>query len=573
MHLFRVWAPAVERVDLRIGKRAWLMEQSGGGWWKVAIDEAGPGTDYGFVLNGGGAVLPDPRSLWQPRGVHGLSRVLDQEAFAWTHGEWRAPELKDAVIYELHVGTFTPEGTFAAAEERLEYLKTLGVTHVELMPVASFPGGRGWGYDGVDLFAPQESYGGPDALKHFVNAAHAYGLAVLLDVVYNHLGPSGNYLARFGPYFTGGHHTPWGDAVNLEGAGSDEVRRFFIDNAKMWLRDYHFDGLRLDAVHAYIDRSAVHFMEQLTTEVRMLERETGRRYAVIAESDLNDPRVVTEREHGGYGMDAQWSDDFHHALFALLTGDRSGYYADFGRMADVAKALREVFVLDGRYSAYRERTHGRPVEGLPPWRFLGYAQNHDQVGNRAKGERLNALTTEGRAKIAAVLIMTAPFVPLIFQGEEWAASSPFLYFTDHDDELGRLVFEGRKQEFAAFGWKPEEIPDPQDERTFARSKLKWDEITEPEHAGMLGWYRKLIALRRSEPDFVSGDVAVEFSEDKGWLMMRRGRFAIAFSVAPNPVILPIAESAGMVLRSSDEVSLEDGRLKLIQDSVAVLRER
>jgi len=571
MHFFRVWAPAAERVDVKTGNRAWPMKQCAGGWWEAAAEAAGPGTDYGFVLNDDGAVLPDPRSQWQPHGVHGLSRVPDRKAFAWADGEWRAPELKEAVIYELHVGTFTPEGTFAAAAERLEYLKTLGVTHMELMPVASFPGERGWGYDGVDLFAPQESYGGPDALKHFVNAAHAHGLAVLLDVVYNHLGPAGNYLARFGPYFTGGHHTPWGDAVNLEGAGSDEVRRFFIDNAKMWLRDYHFDGLRLDAVHAYIDRSAVHFMEQLATEVRALERETGRRYAVIAESDLNDPRVVTERERGGYGMDAQWSDDFHHALFALLTGDLSGYYADFGRMADVAKALRDVFVLDGQYSAYRERVHGRPVEGLPQWRFLGYAQNHDQVGNRAKGERLNALVTPGRVKIAAALVMTGPFVPLIFQGEEWAASSPFLYFTDHDKELGQLVFEGRKREFAAFGWRPEEIPNPQAERTFARSKLKWDEIAEPEHAGMLGWYRELIALRRSESDFVSSNVTVEFSEEGRWLTMRRGRFAVAFSVAPNPVALPVAEGAAIVLRSSDAVSLAGGMLKLDQDSVAVLR--
>ncbi len=571
MHRFRVWAPAARRLDVKIGERAWPMEQCGGGWWKTAIDAAGPETDYGFIVNGDGVVLPDPQSLWQPHGVHGLSRVLDHTAFAWTDGKWRAPELKNAVIYELHVGTFTPEGTFAAAEEKLDYLKTLGVTHLELMPVASFPGERGWGYDGVDLFAPQESYGGPDALKHFVNTAHAQGLAVLLDVVYNHLGPAGNYLAHFGLYFTASHHTPWGDAVNLEDAGSDEVRRFFIDNAKMWLRDYHFDGLRLDAVHAYVDRSAVHFMEQLAAEARELERETGRSYAVIAESDLNDPRVVTDRERGGYGMDAQWSDDFHHALIALLTNDRAGYYADFGRMAHVAKALREVFVLDGGYSTYRGRGHGRPAKGLPPCRFLGYAQNHDQVGNRIKGERLSALATSGRVKIAAALVMTAPFIPLIFQGEEWAASSPFLFFTHHEKELGKLVFEGRKREFAAFGWKPEEIPDPQDERTFARSKLKWDEIVEPEHTGMLGWYRELIALRRSEPDFVNGDIAVNFSEEECWLMMRRGRFLIVFSVASDEVKLPVPESAEIVLRSSDEVNVEGSRLTLVPDSVAVLR--
>ncbi len=571
MHLFRVWAPRAERVDVKVGGSAYPMAQTGGGWWEASVDAAGPESDYGFILNGQEPVLPDPRSPWQPNGVHGMSRLLDQSAFAWTDSHWHAPFLKKAVIYELHVGTFTLEGTFTAAEERLEYLKTLGVTHVELMPVASFPGARGWGYDGVDLFAPQEAYGGPQGLKHFVNAAHARGLAVLLDVVYNHLGPSGNYLARFGPYFTSSHHTPWGDAVNFEGAGSHEARRFFIDNAKMWLRDYHFDGLRLDAVHAYVDRSAIRFMEQLGSEVHALQHETGRNYVVIAESDLNDPRLVTGPERGGYGLDAQWSDDFHHALVTLLTGDRSGYYADFGSMGDLAKALREVFVYDGRYSAYRDRIHGRPVKSLRPWRFLGFAQNHDQVGNRAKGERLSELTTPGRVKIAAAMVMASPFVPLIFQGEEWAASSPFLYFTDHEPDLGKLVSEGRKQEFAAFGWKPEEVPDPQDETTFTRSRLRWDEIAGPEHAGVLAWYRELIALRRSVPDFISGNVDVEFSEEAGWLMLRRGRLLVAFSIAPKSVHLPMPERAQLLLKSSEEVSLEADSLTLTPDSVAVLR--
>ena len=571
MHLLRVWAPFAKHVDVNIGGLPTRLDWAKGGWWEGSVHGAGPGTDYGFVLDGEDKILPDPRSMWQPFGVHGLSRVLDHGAFAWTDGDWHAPALQDAVIYELHVGTFTSEGTFAAAEARLEYLKTLGVTHVELMPVASFPGARGWGYDGVDLFAPQESYGGPEGLKHFVNAAHALGLAVILDVVYNHLGPSGNYLSRFGPYFTASHHTPWGDAVNFEDAGSHEVRRFFIDNAKMWLHDYHFDGLRLDAVHAYMDRSAINFMEQLGTEVRALEKKTGRSYAVIAESDLNDPRVVTERARGGYGLDAQWSDDFHHALITVLTGDRSGYYADFGSMADLAKALRDVFVYDGRYSGYRDRVHGRPVEGLPPRRFLGFAQNHDQVGNRAKGERLSTLTTPERVKIAAALVMSAPFIPLIFQGEEWAASSPFLYFTDHEDELGRLVFEGRKREFAGFGWKPEEIPDPQDEATFVRSRLNWDEIAEPKHAGILSWYRELIALRRSAADFVSADAKVDFSEEGRWLVLRRGRFLTALSVASSAVTLPVPPAAEIVLRSSDEVSLARDMLVLPPDSVAVLQ--
>ena len=572
MQLFRVWAPRAERVDVKIREKLWPLTQAERGWWQSEVAEAGPGTDYGFVLNGDGMVLPDPQSAWQPHGVHGMSRVLDHATFAWTDAKWRAPELRDALIYELHVGTFTGEGTFAAAENRLEYLRALGVTHVELMPVAAFPGERGWGYDGVDMFAPQESYGGPEGLKHFVNAAHAHGLAVLLDVVYNHLGPSGNYLSRFGPYFTASHHTPWGDAVNFEGAGSEEVRRFFIDNAKMWLRDYHFDGLRLDAVHAYLDRSAVHFMEQMTAEVAELEQETGRSFVLIAESDLNDPRVVKDREVGGYGMDAQWSDDFHHALVALLTGDRGGYYADFGQMADVAKALQKAFVYDGKYSGYRDRVHGRPVEGLPLWRFLGFAQNHDQVGNRATGDRLHMRTSMGRVKIAAALVLTAPFVPMIFQGEEWAASSPFLYFTDHEEGLGKLVSEGRKKEFAAFGWKPEEIPDPQDESTFLRSQLKWDEIAEPEHAGMLGWYRELIALRYAHPeDLVTGDVEVEFDEAARWLVLRRGRFLVALNAGPEPVTLLMPKGAAVVLKSCEDIALEGDGVRLVPDSVAVVR--
>lgn len=575
MHLFRVWAPAAERVDVRIGERDWPLARGNGGWWQVEIDAAGPGTDYGFVLNGSGAVLPDPRSPRQPHGVHGRSQVVDHAAFAWTDGAWRGssfPAFKDAVIYELHVGTFTPQGTLAAAAERLAYLKELGVTHVELMPVASFPGTHGWGYDGVDLFAPQEAYGGPDGLKRFVDAAHAHGLAALLDVVYNHLGPSGNYLAQFGPYFTSRHCTPWGDAVNFDDAGSDEVRRFFIDNAKMWLRDYHFDGLRLDAVHAYVDHSAVPFMEQLAVEVRALERETGRRYTLIAESDLNDPRVIAPHERGGCGLDAQWSDDFHHALFALLTGERAGYYADFGAMKDLAKSLRAGFVYDGQHSEYRGRAHGRPLEGIPLWRLLGYAQNHDQVGNRAQGERLDMLVSRGRAKIAAALVMTAPFVPLIFQGEEWAASTPFLYFTDHEPELGRMVSEGRKHEFAAFGWKPEEVPDPQAEATFVRSRLHWDELAEPEHAEMRAWYRELIALRRAHPaEFVDGDVAVEFDEAAGWLMLRRGRFITVLCIGSKAARVHVPSHVKILLRSSDEAALKGEFLTLDPDSVVILR--
>lgn len=573
MHRFRLWAPKAERVRVRVGEEKVPLERRASGWWEAEVAAAGPGTDYAYFLDGEDLALPDPRSFWQPQGVHGPSRILDQDGFQWTDGGWQPPPLASAILYELHIGTFTPEGTFDAAQAKLDSLKDLGITHVELMPVNSFPGGRGWGYDGVDLFAPQESYGGPEGLKRFVNACHAKGLAVLLDVVYNHLGPDGNYLGQFGPYFTGAHHTPWGDAVNLEGPGSHEVRRFFCDNALMWLRDYHSDGLRLDAVHAYIDRSAIHFMEQIAAEVHALEGETGRHFVVIAESDLNDPRVVRAREAGGYGMDAQWSDDFHHALVTVLTGDRNGYYADFGDLDQLAKALRAAFVYDGQYAPHRDRVHGAPVNNLPAWRFLGYSQNHDQVGNRAKGERLCHLTSVGRAKIAAALELTAPFVPMIFQGEEWAASSPFQYFTDHEPELGKLVSEGRRKEFASFGWDPAEVPDPQAQATFERSKLRWEERTQGQHAAMLEWYRKLIALRKSLPELRDGDlsrVQVRCSDAEQWLVMERGRASVAFSLADRPVRIGVAEGSRILLSSATGGVAEGGRLTLPPESVAVL---
>jgi maltooligosyltrehalose trehalohydrolase len=575
MHRFTLWAPKPKTVEVTVDGTRHALAQVGGGWWEVAVEDAGRGSDYAYLLDGEDAALPDPRSPWQPYGVHGASRVLDHAAFSWADAGWRAPALKDAVFYELHIGTFTPEGTFDAAQQHLGYLKKLGITHVELMPVASFSGKHGWGYDGVDLFAPHEPYGGPEALKRLVDACHSHGLAAVLDVVYNHLGPSGNYLSRFGPYFTHAHHTPWGDAVNLEDRGSYEVRRFFCDNALMWLRDYHFDGLRLDAVHAYLDRSAIHFMEQITQEAHALQAETGREYVMIAESDLNDPSVVTPREANGYGMDAQWSDDFHHALVTVLTEDRGGYYADFGTMADLAKSLQKVFVYDGRYSTYRDRVHGREVSGLEGWRFLGYAQNHDQVGNRAKGERLIHLTNAGRAKIAAALVLTSPFVPTLFQGEEWGASSPFQYFTDHEDELGRLVSEGRKNEFAAFGWRPEDIPDPQDAATFERSRLNWEEKDSLPHAALLEWNRALIDFRASMPELTDGElneVRIRCSEEDQWLTMQRGRVHVAFTLAQTGTDIALPVDSHVVLRSDAGITLETGKLRLPKDSVAVVVE-
>jgi maltooligosyltrehalose trehalohydrolase len=520
-------------------------------------------------------VYPDPRSAWQPNGVHGLSRVYDHDRFAWSDAQFQAPPLASSIIYELHLGTFTAQDTFDAAIEKLDYLVELGITHIELMPVAAFEGRHGWGYDGVALFAVHEPYGGPDGLKRFVNAAHAKGLAVLLDVVYNHFGPSGNYTGKFGPYVTDSHHTPWGGAVNLEDAGSTEVRRFFLDNALMWLRDYHIDGLRLDAVHAFVDRSAIHFLEQLSSEVEALEAELGRRLVLIAESDLNDPRIVTPREAGGLGIDAQWSDDFHHALFAVLCPEaRGGYYTDFGSLAQLAKALERTFVYDGIYSSYRRRIHGRPTGELSQHRFLGYIQTHDQVANRALGDRISHIAGLERAKIAAAIVLLSPFVPMLFQGEEWAASSPFQYFADHEDrELARLVSEGRKREFSAFGWAPEMIPDPESEGTYEASKLKWSEVNQPEHAQVLEWYRALIRLRRTTPCLNRGDrgnVRVTFDEETAWLHMERGTTTLLLNLGAADKTFQVAQSSVVELASHKSIRIVESSISLPRDSVAVL---
>jgi maltooligosyltrehalose trehalohydrolase len=499
MHRFEIWAPLAIRLSVSVDGVAYAMEgPDERGWWRRTIEIAGPGTDYGYLVDDDPHCYPDPRSSWQPHGVHGLSRVFDQSAFAWSDAKFQPPPLASGIIYELHIGTFSPQGTFDAAAAKLDYLVELGVTHVELMPVAAFEGRHGWGYDGVALNAVHETYGGPDGLKRFIDTAHAKGPAVLLDVVYNHFGPSGNYTGKFGPYVVDSHHTPWGGAVNLEDARSHEVRRFFCDNALMWMRDFHIDGLRIDAVHAFVDRSAIHFLEQLAAEVETLQAATARRLVLIAESDLNDPRVVTPREGGGFGFDAQWSDDFHHALFAALNPkERDGYYADFGTLAQLAKAIERTFVYDGIYSGYRNRIHGRPTGTLSQHRFLGYIQNHDQVGNRAVGDRISHISGVQRAKIAAAMFLLSPFVPMLFQGEEWAATSPFQYFADHQDpELARMVSQGRRKEFSAFGWDPASIPDPEDPATFEASKLKWDETMQPGHAEMLEWYHTLIRLRR-----------------------------------------------------------------------------
>jgi maltooligosyltrehalose trehalohydrolase len=572
---FLLWAPNAKTVDLELSGTRIPMVAGARGYWRVDAPTAKAGDDYAFFLDGQGP-LPDPRSPYQPLGVHGRSRLVDHAAFRWSDRRWQPPPLSSAVIYELHVGTFTPEGTFDSAIARLDHLTELGVTHAELMPVVEFPGQRGWGYDGVDLYAPHHAYGGPDGLKRLVDACHARGLAVLLDVVYNHLGPDGNYLGRFGPYFSRSHSITWGEAINFDGPGSEQVRRFFIDNALMWLRDYHIDGLRLDAVHAIFDISATHFLEQLASEVEVLSAKLGRHLALIAESDLNDPRVVRPRENGGYGINAQWSDDFHHALHAAFTGEREGYYQDFGLLAHIAKALKGAFVYDGCYSEHRGRFHGRPATGLSGHRFVGFFQNHDQVGNRAQGDRASALLTPGRLKAAAALVMTGPFIPLIFQGEEWGASSPFLFFTDHSEPtLAAAVREGRCREFETFGWQAEEVPDPQAEDTFLRSQLDWKEAHSGWHAELLAWWKDLIRLRRCASELTDGRmdrIEAAFDEDAKWLRVTRGSITVTINLGSRParVALGYTDQPTLLLASDRSIAPGNGEIELPPDSVAIV---
>ena len=568
---FRVWAPLPKKVEVQVGEDRFPMTVNSDGWWTIVLRSVKPDGDYGFILDGEGP-LPDPRSPWQPQGIDGASRLIDHGDFLWTDANWQAPPLSTAVIYELHVGTFTPQGTFEAVIEKLDHLAGLGVTHLELMPVNEFSGARGWGYDGVDLFAPHHAYGGPEGLKRLVNACHVRRLAVLLDVVYNHLGPAGNYLAKYAPYFTRRYSSPWGEAINFDDAECGEVRRFFCDNALMWLRDYHFDGLRLDAVHAIFDASAVPFLEQLAIDVKQLEARLNRPLVLIAESDLNDPRLLWGRERGGFGLDAQWSDDFHHALHAVLTGEKNGYYADFGTLADVGKALRNAYVYDGGYSAFRRRPHGRPPVGLDGRRFLGYMQNHDQVGNRARGERSSQLMSVGRLKIAAALVLASPFIPLLFQGEEWGATTPFLYFTNHQDpKLGEMVRQGRRREFAAHGWNEAEIPDPQARETFESSKLNWAERLKPSHADLLDWHKRLIALRQAEPSLRDGRmdcIQTRYDETERWLVVERGPFVVVCNLCDTPRRIDLSAGKHRIVMASTSM---DTPGILPPDSVVILK--
>ncbi|MEV8315956.1 malto-oligosyltrehalose trehalohydrolase [Streptomyces sp. NPDC059900] len=576
---FEVWAPGAEHVALLCEGAAYAMERDGGraGWWTAQADAA-DGARYGFSLDGG-PVLPDPRSRRQPDGPDGLSAVVDHDRYAW-RTPWKGRGVRDAVLYELHVGTYTPDGTLDSAAGRLGHLAELGVTHVELMPLCPFPGRHGWGYEGVSLWAVHEPYGGPEALKRFVDAAHAHGIGVVLDVVHNHLGPSGNYLPAFGPYFTETHHTPWGAAVNLDAPGSDEVRAFLLGSALAWLRDYRIDGLRLDAVHALCDTRACHFLEELSAAVDDLSAELARPLSLIAESDLGDPRVVTPRAQGGLGLHAQWNDDFHHALHCALTGEAQGYYEDFARapFAALAKTLTGGFFHDGTYSTFRGRRHGRPVDTArtPAYRFLGYTQTHDQIGNRAQGDRLSAALSPGLLACAAALALTGPFTPMLFMGEEWGARTPWQFFTDHTDpDLADAVRRGRRREFAAHGWAEEDIPDPQDPATRDRSCLDWAEpLTDP-HARVLAWYRELIALRRTRGDLIDPDLAalrVAYDEEKRWFAVRRGDLRIAVNAGKEAVDVPLGGRGARVLAAWEPVTAPgpDGVLRLPAESCAIL---
>jgi maltooligosyltrehalose trehalohydrolase len=579
MTTFEVWAPNHDRVRLRTLGQDHEMTAAGDGLWRATVPEAGPGTDYGFLLGADDTPLPDPRSRWQPEGVHRPSRVHDTHAYEWHDTGWTGRQLAGALLYELHVGTFTPEGTFAAAAGKLDHLVELGVDLVEVLPVNAVNGEHNWGYDGVGWYAVHEPYGGPDGFKAFVDACHQRGLGVVLDVVYNHLGPSGAYLPRFGPFFKPGRST-WGDLVNLDGPGSAPVRRYILDNAQMWLHEYHVDGLRLDAVHALVDSGAKHLLEELGQEVDALSTHLRRPLSLIAESDLNDPRMIRSRDAGGYGLTAQWDDDVHHALHALLTGEHQGYYSDFGSLGTLAKAFTGAFVHDGSYSSFRGRAHGRRVnrDHTPAHQFVAFLQDHDQVGNRALGDRLSGepgpLSPE-LLKVGAMLLLTAPFTPMLWMGEEWGASTPWQFFTSHPEpELAAAVATGRREEFAAHGWDTDDVPDPQDPATFERSKLDWSEPAGAAHADVLEFYRRAIGLRRSRPELSDPRldlVEVAYDEGARWLVTHRGTLRVVVNLAEERQQIPLDGTPMAVLLSSvPGFVYRDGGVELEPASAAVV---
>ena len=572
MHEFAVWAPKPESVRLDVDDTVYPMTRGQDGWWRATVDAA-PDARYGYLLDDDPKLLPDPRSPRQPDGVHGRSQLWQPVPEAWTDDAWSGGSVEGGVIYELHIGTFTSEGTFDSAIEKLDHLVDLGADFVEVMPVNAFSGTHGWGYDGVLWYAVHEPYGGPDGLVRFVDACHNRGLGVLIDAVFNHLGPSGNYLPRFGPYLSSASN-PWGEGINIADAHSDEVRRYLIGCALRWMRDFHADGLRLDAVHALFDTTAIHILEELSAETEALAEQLGRPLSLVAESDLNDPRMITSRASCGYGMTAQWDDDIHHAIHTAVSGERQGYYADFGSLATLAKTLRDGFFHAATYSSFRKRRHGRPLDlaCIPATRLLAYTCTHDQVGNRALGDRPSQNLTYGQLAVKAALVLGSPYTVMLFMGEEWGASTPFQFFSSHPEpELARATAEGRKEEFADHGWDADEIPDPQDPQTFQRSKLDWDEVDTGEHARLLRVYHDLIALRRSETDLADpwlDHTVIDYDEDQQWIVMRRGQLAIACNLGAESVVVPFI---GEVVLSWDSPNVGVESTELGGHSFAILR--
>lgn len=498
---FVVWAPLLKELAVKLfspSERTCTMERQEDDYWRVKTDDVSPGDLYFYILDGT-LERPDPASFCQPKGVHGPSQIVDHRSFTWDDKAWQGVPPSEMICYELHVGTFTPEGTFHAILPRLVNLKEIGITAIEIMPVAQFPGERNWGYDGVYPFSVQDSYGGPEGLKRLVNACHEQDMAVILDVVYNHVGPEGNYLSDFGPYFSERYTIPWGRAINFDDSYCDGVRAFFIENALYWFDHYHIDALRVDAIHAIYDKSATPFLLELSKRTKDFSRQREREFFLIAESDLNDARVIRPPEIGGYGFDAQWCDDFHHALHVLLTGEDQGYYRDFGKVADLAKAVREGFVYSGQYSLFRKQHYGSSSKDRPADQFVVYSQNHDQIGNRFHGERLSRLVSFEALKIAAGAVLLSPSIPLLFMGEEYGEEAPFLYFVSHSDpELAKAVRQGRKEDFRSFRWRGEP-PDPQGVETFLQSKIAWEKREEGSHHVLLDFYKALMRLRREIP--------------------------------------------------------------------------
>jgi maltooligosyltrehalose trehalohydrolase len=577
--MIEVWAPRAPRVRVRRPGAADIDlvpaplhdDAVREGWWTGDL-ELRDGDEYAFVLGDGEAAIADPRSRRQPRGVHEASALFDPMAFAWTDAAWTGRQLAGGLIYELHVGTFTPEGTLDAAIGRLGHLVELGVTHVELLPVNGFNGTWNWGYDGVLWYTVHEAYGGPAAYQRFVDAAHGSGLAVIQDVVYNHLGPSGNHLPEFGPYLRDAERNTWGSSIDLD---QPEVRAYIVDNALMWLDDYHVDGLRLDAVHALQDASPTHILQELTERVDALSAHLGRPLTLIAESDLNDPKLILPREAGGYGLTAQWSDDWHHAVHVALTGETSGYYADFADPHALIKVSTQGFFHDGTRSSFRGREHGHPIpREVPAWRLVTFAQDHDQIGNRAAGDRLSQSLPYGRLAVAAVLTLTTPGTPMLFQGEEWAASTPWQFFTSHPEpELGEATAAGRIAEFARMGWDESTVPDPQDPETFRRSKLDWSEADAGDHARMLDLYRALARLRRDRPELTDpswpSSAATGSSGSAGaahrTFELVRGDVRVIANLGAEPHEVRVGEADAVLLATDGQIAVRTVEYELDPD--------